>query len=816
VTYIGDESASSSGSADQFGVRISGGDLAELNGDVSIALNGTNQVRDLAGNALTGSAPSGTNNNSYTLDNAAPTVSAPMPPSAVNGPFDVEFTFSEDVNGFDPSDFTLTNATVTISGGPRVFTVTITPDGNGDVSVELLANAVTDASGNGNEAFNATISVELDTTAPSLTFVSLTSNNPQTNSRARTGDVITLNFTANEPITEPSATIAGQTISLTPASRRVSRDAQTKNGDQAKASLGVAIGFPPSTNWQGQLTVSALIPELRVVPISISNIQDVAGNTTANVTSTTDDSSVRIDNSEVELIRITRNQPTTTTTNADSLSWTVEFNEPVRPLAVSDFQVTGTTATLAIAAISERIYTATLSGGDLANLNGTVTLNVARNNNIVDSVGNFLLNTTPEITNENTFNVQNDTTLPTLVSIERTSPTGEVTASNTLTWTFEFSEPVTAPALTDFTVTGTSATVTYIGDESASSSGTATRFGVRISGGDLAELDGEVSITLNATNQVRDGNENALANSSPSGTNQNTYLLDNTSPTVTITGVPAIISGPFTATFTFSEAVRNISIGAITVTNATVSNLTGNGTSFTALITPDGNGQVTIDVQEDATTDSVGNANLAATQAVSTFDGTAPTVVIAGVAATTSEPFTATFTFSEAVTGFTVGDITLGNATASDFAGSDTVFTALITPEADGQVTINVAANAAQDGGGNANQAATQAISTFDGTAPTVAITGVPATASEAFTVTFIFSEAVTGFVANDILRQRQMVRSRLMSQRMWLRTAGAMVTKPPRKLSAHLTVPPRQSRLQAFQLQRVSLSQPHSPSPKR
>ena len=41
-------------------------------------------------------------------------------------------------------------------------------------------------------------------------------------------------------------------------------------------------------------------------------------------------------------------------------------------------------------------------------------------------------------------------------------------------------------------------------------------------------------------------------------------------------------------------------------------------------------------------------------------DTTAPTVTITGVPATSTAPFTATFTFSEAVTGFVVGDITVG------------------------------------------------------------------------------------------------------------------------------------------------------------
>ena len=89
-------------------------------------------------------------------------------------------------------------------------------------------------------------------------------------------------------------------------------------------------------------------------------------------------------------------------------------------------------------------------------------------------------------------------------------------------------------------------------------------------------------------------------------------------------------------------------------------------------------------------------------------------MTISGVPATSDAPFTATFTFPEAVTGFAVGDITLGNATASSFTvTSTTVYTALVTPTAAGAVTVDVPANAAQDAAGNGNTAATRASSTY-------------------------------------------------------------------------------------------------------
>jgi hypothetical protein len=91
-------------------------------------------------------------------------------------------------------------------------------------------------------------------------------------------------------------------------------------------------------------------------------------------------------------------------------------------------------------------------------------------------------------------------------------------------------------------------------------------------------------------------------------------------------------------------------------------------------------------------------------------DTTRPTVAITSAAATiTAAAFTATFTFSEDVSGFELGDITVANGTAGTFGTtSASVYTAVITPTATGTVTVDVAEGVAQDTAGNTNTAATQ------------------------------------------------------------------------------------------------------------
>ena len=122
---------------------------------------------------------------------------------------------------------------------------------------------------------------------------------------------------------------------------------------------------------------------------------------------------------------------------------------------------------------------------------------------------------------------------------------------------------------------------------------------------------------------------NALTNTTPTGTNDNSYVVDNTAPTVTITGVPTTSSAAFTATFTFSEDVTGFVAGDITVGNGTTSafRATTAGRVYTASITPAVSGTVTVDVAASAARDAAGNGNPAATRASSNY--TAPDVATA-------------------------------------------------------------------------------------------------------------------------------------------------------------------------------------------
>lgn len=109
-----------------------------------------------------------------------------------------------------------------------------------------------------------------------------------------------------------------------------------------------------------------------------------------------------------------RQSPSVGTTDADQLVFRVIFSQPVSRVSAEDFQVIGTTAT--VASVSEvsgsggRQFDVHVSGGDLASLNGTVGLIFAAGQDIIGLSGNGLVSTEPST--KETFTVANSVRPP--------------------------------------------------------------------------------------------------------------------------------------------------------------------------------------------------------------------------------------------------------------------------------------------------------------------------------------------------------------------------------------------------------------------
>lgn len=145
-----------------------------------------------------------------------------------------------------------------------------------------------------------------------------------------------------------------------------------------------------ANNLAGAYQVTATLPGFNQVSFDLTN---GAGDVTAP-----------------RIAAITRANPTTQNTNADSLTWRYTFDEPVQNVDLTDFLASGPGgASFTVNAITSTVYDVTISGGDLAGLNATVSVSLAVGHNIGDlaTPPNALTNTTPIGTNDDDFIVSN-------------------------------------------------------------------------------------------------------------------------------------------------------------------------------------------------------------------------------------------------------------------------------------------------------------------------------------------------------------------------------------------------------------------------
>ena len=254
------------------------------------------------------------------------------------------------------------------------------------------------------------------------------------------------------------------------------------------------------------------------------NIEDLAGNALTALSPTGVSQNYVVANPP-RVTSILRQNPSTASTNANALTWRVTFSEAVTGVGVADFAVDGTTATLAVAEVSGETgaWDVTASGGDLVDLNGEVTLGFAAGQDIQDVASNALENTTPTGMNQG-YVLDNE---PRLVSIERFQPATMSTNANGLTWRVRFSEPVEFVNGEDFEVIGTTAGVVELG--SANGTGLDDDWYVSAAGGDLADIDGTVTLEFSSSTAffIQDRTLNHLLNRMPTGTNENSYEVFN-------------------------------------------------------------------------------------------------------------------------------------------------------------------------------------------------------------------------------------------------------------------------------------------------
>lgn len=216
-----------------------------------------------------------------------------------------------------------------------------------------------------------------------------------------------------------------------------------------------------------------------------------------------------------------------------------------------------------------------------------------------------------------------DTIPPEVVSITRTTPAVEKTNADTLVFTVTFSETVDAVDGTDFFTTGLTGLDITAFSTSVGSIGQGDIFEVTVSGGDLANFEGELKLAIDSYQEIFDLAGNKLTLTGIYGS----YIVDNTPPALTNpTDVTSPTNGA-TPKYTF-----------LTDENGTITMGGSCGTSSSKMITAAGDITITLTKTDDATpldigtysdctvqvTDEAGNASNVLL--INTFDVTSPPV----------------------------------------------------------------------------------------------------------------------------------------------------------------------------------------------
>ncbi|WP_205510668.1 Ig-like domain-containing protein [Longitalea arenae] len=437
------------------------------------------------------------------------------------------------------------------------------------------------------------------------------------------------------------------------------------------------------------------------------------------------------------------------------LTFTVGFNEnttvtgtPGLPVTIGATTVQATYTSGSGSSMLAFAYTVQPGDHDMDGIQVGTNLQL-NGGSLVDAIGNNASLTLNNVASTNLVRV--NTVIPS-VTLSTTAP---AQVNTPFTVTITFSEAVTGFTVSDINVLNAAISNLQTTDNIS--------YTVLIT--PTGDRTYTISVPANAAFNV--------GNNGNTASNTLSIVYDATAPVITSVNVPAngyykagdvltfvvTFDGPVALNTAGGTPYLPITIGATTV-NAAYVGAGANTISFRYTVV---NGDQDMDGIAVAGTnliangstirDAAGNnANLTLNNVGATnniFVNTViPTVTISGTPALNG-PWTATITFSENVTGFTAADITTTNATISNLqAVNGFTYTVTVTPAAEGQVTMQVPANIAQNIGGNGNSASSPFSYIYDISAPVITSVTVPANgvykAGDQLNFRVNFSEQIT------------------------------------------------------------------------
>ncbi|WP_448648992.1 Ig-like domain-containing protein [Pseudomonas corrugata] len=679
-----------------------------------ITLDNTGVV-DGAGNAGTGT----TDSNNYTIDTQRPTATIVVADNAlsVGETSLVTITFSEAVSGFDNSDLSVANGTlsaVSSSDGGITWTATLTPNlGIVDTTnvITLTNTGFSDAAGNTGTGTTSSNNYQVDTNVPTATIV-------VADSSLSIGETSTVTITFNEAVN------GFDNSDLTVSNGTLSSVSSMDGGVTWTATFTPSVGISDTSN---------------VITLDNTGVRNGASNAGVGTTDS--------NNYAVDTVR-----PSATIVVADTAIGagqtslvTITFSEAVTAFTTADLTVANGTVTGLSSSDGGITWTATFTPS--AGINDTSNVITLTNGGIADLAGNIGTGTT----DSNNYAIDTQRPTATIVLNDSTLRPGE-TAQVTIT----FSEAVTGFTNADLSVANGS--LSAVSSSDGGLTWTAT-FTPTVGVSDATNL-----IVLDNT-----GVSDAAGNAGTGTTNSANYAVETQVPTATVVVADSSLTVGETSqvTITFSEAVSGFDNSDLSVNNGTLSNVSSSdgGVTWTATFTPSAG---ISDTSNLISLDTSGVVNVSGNSGVDVVNSNnyavdtvrpGATIVVGDTNLGIGETTTVTISFTEAVTGFDLSDLSVANGVLSNLASSDggLTWTATLTPTAGVNDTTNLIlldASTVQDIAGNAG--AGIAISSnyvLDATRPTATIVVADSnlTVGETSQVTITFSEAVAGFDLSDL-----------------------------------------------------------------
>lgn len=668
-----------------------------------------------------------------TTDTTAPTVtSMTMSDTSLTAGESATLTivFSESVTNFSNAHLNVPNGTLSNvanndEGLGITWTATFTPDDGVDAAnnvITLDLTSVADLAGNLGETIEATANFSIDTvetTPPTATVTVVTDT-------LAVGDTSVVNIVFSEAVSGFSAddlTVEGGTIS-TPTTG--------DGGLTWTATLSPATSFQDLTN---------------TITLDMTRVSDAAGNSGVG---TAVSNSYAVDTTP----------PTATITMTDTaLAFgetslvTIQFDDWVNGFDASDLTISNGTLS-ALNPIDEGSgWTATFT--PTAGINDTTNTITVNNAGVTDLRGNA---GTGNSTSDNYTVDTRGRLSPTITVSDATLKAGE-----TATVVFNFSEAVTGMGNEDITVANGTLSALTMSNGGRTYTATLTP--------NAATTDTTNVITVDSA-----GLTDAQGAAGAGATSSANYVVDTVAPvnaTVTFSDTTLTTGETSVVTITFNEAVTGLTLEDLNSTNATLSNLVnvgGEGLAWTATLTPSeevnapSNG---ISVNMSGVTDLAGNMGVGGAginyYAINTVIGRpTATITVATPSLVGAATSSVAINFSEIVTGFDLGDLTIANGTLSNLQSTDggASWTATLTPDAGVQDYSNVITldnTALTDGEGNAGLGTTTSNNYMidnKGPSATISMADTALASGETSLVTITFSEFVTGFDASDLTVQ--------------------------------------------------------------